>query len=214
MMLPPADRFERDLEQVKEALRVAQHHGMLGDRPIDEVVDHAQAFVQALADVTGRVIDLGTGGGVPGLVIMAGRPGLHVTLLDRRTARTDLLERAIRRYGFTDRATVVASEARHARQVLGSVFDAVVARGFGPPLATLRLSVAFLRPGGRVVISAPPGGRRWDASVLAELGLVAEVGHARVDVFVLRTGPVGGRGDSGHSQPGVSRETSAPGGDR
>ena len=82
------DRVE---EELHEALGTSQRLGFLGDRPIDEVIEHARAFVSAVEGISGSVIDLGAGGGVPGLVLAVDRPDLLITLLDRRTKRTDLL---------------------------------------------------------------------------------------------------------------------------
>ena len=95
-----------------DTLTEAQHLGFLGARPIGEVIEHARAFVEALEELSAnsRVLDLGTGGGVPGLVIAADRPDLQVTLLDRRTKRTDFLERGVRRLGWTERVSVMATD--------------------------------------------------------------------------------------------------------
>jgi hypothetical protein len=54
---------------LEDVLLAAQRLGTLGDRPIPEVIEHARYFVQALEGVTGCVADIGTGAGVPGLVI-------------------------------------------------------------------------------------------------------------------------------------------------
>jgi 16S rRNA (guanine527-N7)-methyltransferase len=116
-----------------EALGASQRLGFLGDRPIPEVIVHARAFVGALADVEGRVIDIGSGGGVPGLVLAVDRPDLAVTLLDRRTKRTDFLLRMVRRMHIVDRVTVVAADVEEALRTGLGGFDAVTARGFGPP---------------------------------------------------------------------------------
>ncbi len=51
---------------------------MLGAAPVPGVIDHSEAFVAALRGVTGTVVDLGSGGGVPGLVIAWRRPDLRV----------------------------------------------------------------------------------------------------------------------------------------
>ena len=97
-----------------------------------------------------------------------------MVLVDRRTKRTDFLERAVRRHRY-DHVTVVADDAA---AVIASVrsgtiraFDVATARGFGPPAVTLRAAVALLNPAGRAVISEPPTGDRWDPDLLAELGL-------------------------------------------
>ena len=168
-----------------EALTEAQHLGFLGARPITEVIEHARAFVDALNEfpADARVIDLGSGGGVPGLVIAAERPDLHVTLLDRRTKRTDFLERSVRRLGWTERVSVMATDVATLRP--DPLFDAAVARGFGPPAETLVVAARLVRVGGLVVISEPPTGDRWERDLLTRAGVervTAAVG--RVAVFI------------------------------
>jgi 16S rRNA (guanine527-N7)-methyltransferase len=168
-----------------DALTEAQRLGFLGARPITEVIEHAGAFVRSLDGLAAdaRVIDLGSGGGVPGLVIAHARPDLRVTLLDRRTKRTDFLERIVLRLGWADRVSVVAADVAAFRP--GSLFDAAVARGFGPPAATLRAAARLVRVGGRVVISEPPAGDRWDADVLRRVGVERATGPSnQVAVFV------------------------------
>jgi 16S rRNA (guanine527-N7)-methyltransferase len=168
---------------LRAALAESQRLGMLGDRPVDQVVEHAAAFVDALAGVDGTVVDLGSGGGVPGLVIADARPDLHVVLLDRRASRTDHLRRLVGRLGFAGRVEVLTVDAAGAPPAIA---DAVVARGFGPPPSTLRAATPLLRPGGLVVVSEPPrrDDDRWPAVLLTELDLVA-VDHddRRVAVF-------------------------------
>lgn len=153
------------------ALSDAQQLGFLGARPIPEVVDHARGFVRAL-EAHGpieTVLDLGAGGGVPGLVIAHDRPDLHVTLLDRRAKRTDFLERVVRRLGWSDRIAVVCADVEAFRP--DNRFDAVTARGFGPPGVTLSAATRFVRVGGPMVISEPPGVDRWDDALLTRLGV-------------------------------------------
>jgi 16S rRNA G527 N7-methylase RsmG len=122
-----------------------------------------------------NLLDLGSGGGVPGLVIAAARPEAAVVLLDASERRTDWLRRAVSRLGWTERVRVVTARA----EVLGrdaswrSSQDAVVARGFGRPAVTAECAAPFLRIGGRLVVSEPPRvhGDRWPSAALAELGL-------------------------------------------
>ena len=157
-------------EPVRAALVESQRLGFIGQRPIDDVIEHARAFVGALDEVTGTVVDLGAGGGIPGLVIAHDRSDLHITLVDRRSKRTDFLERVVRRLRWSERVAVMASDVE-AVITSGAMFDAVVARGFGPPDMTLGYAVQVVRPAGRIVISEPPSGDRWDRERLAELGI-------------------------------------------
>ncbi len=106
---------------------------MLGERPIDEVIAHAGAFVGALAGTRGTVVDLGSGGGVPGLVIARARPDLRLVLVDRRTTRADHLRRLVSRLGAADRVEVVAADASALPRLIDIPVDAVVARELRAP---------------------------------------------------------------------------------
>jgi 16S rRNA (guanine527-N7)-methyltransferase len=175
------------LDDLRDALRESQRLGFLGGRPIDEVIDHARGFVRGLDEIgsDGSVVDLGAGGGVPGLVIAHDRIDLRITLLDRRTKRTDFLERMVHRLGWVGRVSVAARDVEAFTLDHGPSFDAAVARGFGPPDETLARAVRLVRPGGRIVISEPPVGDRWDPARLAELGVVrAPLPETTVAVFV------------------------------
>lgn len=161
----------RTLSQV---LSDAQRRGTLGDRPISEVIAHARQFVDALPGEVRRVVDLGTGAGVPGLVIAVERPDIEVVLLDRRENRMDALRRDVTAMGLSDRVSVVCAEANMAsrRGEWAARFDAVVARGFGPPPVTAAAAAPFLCPGGVLVVSEPPviDASRWDPLVLSRGG--------------------------------------------
>ena len=143
---------------VADVLRTAQRVGTLGDRPIDEVIAHALQFVDALDIGAQRVIDLGTGAGVPGLVIAEARPEVVLTLVDRRQTRMDALQMAVTGLGWTDRIEVVTAEAEAlAGDAEHAVtYDAVVCRGFANPEITATLSRPFLKNGGSLIVSEPP----------------------------------------------------------
>ena len=159
---------------VEEVLTTAQRVGTLGDRPIPEVVEHAQAFVAALAGVTGTVIDIGTGAGVPGLVIAQERPDLTLVLADRRATRMDALQMGVSGLGWEDRITVLTcdiadlgKQPEHAGQ-----YDAVVCRGFGSPEVTAPLARPLLKNGGTLIVSEPPSPKpsRWTPELLEKTG--------------------------------------------
>lgn len=179
-------RSEGDLVEV---LDEARRRGFLGDRPIPAVVEHARHFVAELHDDLGSVIDLGSGGGVPGLVVAFDRPELEVTLLDRRTKRTDFLELAVRRLGWTTGVHVIAGDAAQLATSAAARFDAATARGFGPPERTLPLASALVRTGGLIVVSeppttdAPPSPARWPAELLQTAGVERVPSRRHVAVF-------------------------------
>jgi 16S rRNA (guanine527-N7)-methyltransferase len=129
-------------------------------------------FVDALVDVTGLVVDLGSGGGVPGLVLAVARPDLEILLVDSMERRCAFLSEAVGALGLP-RTQVVHSRAEDlGRSDLRETVDAVVARSFGPPAVTAECAAPLLRVGGRLVVSEPPdAGPRWPEDGLALLGL-------------------------------------------
>lgn len=158
-----------------EVLDESHRFGALGETP-DVALAQSERFLAALGAAS-SVLDLGSGGGIPGLVLAARRPDLRLALLDRRTARTDLLSRLIGKLGVADRVTVLSGEAatigRDSRYV-GS-FDAVVCRSFGPPSLTARLAHPFLSTDGILVVSEPPEDHdRWSLLDMLRLGFVDE----------------------------------------
>lgn len=173
---------------VTETLREAQRFGFFGPGDITEAERHARGYVTALGELSPgtRLVDLGSGGGLPGLVLADAYPTASIVLLDRRQKRTDFLERAVRRHGWPHVEVRLADVEQLARSVVAGTcppFDVVTARGFGPPEFTLRAAVAVCREGGRIVISEPPTGDRWPEGLLTELGVTAErIGGVRVFV--------------------------------
>jgi 16S rRNA (guanine527-N7)-methyltransferase len=151
---------------------------MLGPGPVETHLDHAEAMAATVdGDFRGRFLDLGSGAGVPGLILLALWPAATAVLLDARRRRCSFLEAAVREVGLSDRASVACGRAEELarRQDFRGAFDLVVARGFGVPATTAECAVGFLGAGGRLVVSEPPGEpdpKRWSAAGLAELGLV------------------------------------------
>jgi 16S rRNA (guanine527-N7)-methyltransferase len=163
--------------EIEAVLDAARELGLLGPGPIAPQLDHARAFVRAVPSGS-RLLDLGSGGGLPGLVIFADRADVHGVLLDATQRRCDFLREACARLDVADRATVVCARAEEAARLpeWREAFGVVTARSFGPPAVTAECSIGFLRPGGELLVSEPPepSPDRWPPDALARLGLTAE----------------------------------------
>jgi 16S rRNA (guanine527-N7)-methyltransferase len=130
---------------------------------------------RALDQVPDSVADLGTGGGVPGLVFAARWPSTPVMLIEAMARRSQLLEAAVEELGWSDRVRVMrvrAEDAAHDPQ-FREQFMVVTARGFDRPPIPAESAAGLVRPAGLVVVSEPPGGdpARWPDTPLFELGL-------------------------------------------
>jgi 16S rRNA (guanine527-N7)-methyltransferase len=174
---------------VVESLERSSNLGFLGRMPVAEQIDHALGFVVAAETALGRppssVADLGTGGGVPGLVLHPCWPECRVVLLDGNQRRIAFLTAQINSWGSSTRVEVVrgraeelAREDRFRRQ-----FEVVTARSFGSPAVTVECGAPLLGVGGVMVVSEPPGPadeRRWPEEGLAQVGL-SRASRVRLD---------------------------------
>jgi len=174
--------------------------GFLGPGPLDEQIAHSQSFGKLVGEFVdrgeslpsspsspadsyrGRFLDLGAGGGLPGLVLLAQWPDSTAVLVDAQEKRCRFLAEAVADLGWEDRAQVRCgrAEALARDPELRGAFGLVVARGFGPPPVTAECGVGFLSPAGMLAVTEPPetadpSNDRWPAGGLAELGFAPAV---------------------------------------
>lgn len=157
---------------LREGIAAGQFGG-----PIEPHGHHAMGFLHFSAPERfgGRVVDLGSGAGLPALVLAAAVPDSSWTLIERRGGRAELLGRAIHRLGLQQRVTVLEAEAAIvAWGELRGQADWVTARSFGPPAATAELGAPMLRAGGSILTSEPRDAdltARWPSTGLDRCGL-------------------------------------------
>lgn len=167
-----------DLGPLSTALRAQRARDLLGPDPIEAQIEHSRGFARVLdRDQPDRVIDLGSGGGLPGLVLaLVCWPDAEVSLVDASQRRCTYLELVVQELGLAPRVSVrwARAEELGREEAWRAASDVVVARSFGPPAVVAECSAPLLRDGGRLVVSEPPAGAvdRWPAPGLAPLGLV------------------------------------------
>jgi 16S rRNA (guanine527-N7)-methyltransferase len=153
--------------------------GFLGSMPIADQIEHALGFVAILEESGSHpssVIDIGTGGGIPGLVLASCWPETRVVLMDANERRTAFLQEVVDGWAGGGHCQVVRGRAEELgrEEDLRELFDAVTSRSFGPPAATAECGSPFLAVGGSMVVSEPPDTdlrERWPTPDLAQLGL-------------------------------------------
>ncbi len=111
-----------------------------------------------------RVIDIGSGGGLPAIPLAIVSPHLRFTLLEATGKKCDFLRHAIAELGLPN-ADVLQSRAETAGQDRGTrqpdgsrtgitreVFDAATARAVGPLAVVAELTIPLVKVGGLVVL--------------------------------------------------------------
>jgi 16S rRNA (guanine527-N7)-methyltransferase len=172
------------LEQLEEA----RARGFLGPGPVADQLAHADAHVAAVrasgADLAGPACDLGSGGGLPGLVLAVRCPNLELTLLDAMVKRCAFLDEAVEALGLSARVTVVCARGEEFARQHRDHFSLVVARSFAAPPITAEIAAPMLALDGRLVVSgSPDAADRWPIAAVGDLGL----GQRRISVEAGRT---------------------------
>ena len=169
-------------EWLIRALEESRARGYLGPQAIEPQIAHAQGFALCWEAIRvtppEHLLDLGSGGGLPGLVLLD-RWRCHEVFLDSMAKRSNFLSEALAGPGAPQRGEVVIARAEQAARwpELEGKFDLVTARSFGPPAVTAECAVRFLKIGGVLIVSEPPGERpdeRWSKGGLSLLGLAAQ----------------------------------------
>jgi 16S rRNA (guanine527-N7)-methyltransferase len=158
-------------------LEEARLLGFLGPGPVTDQIERALAFTALTGSAPVLAVDLGTGGGVPGLVLAVVWPASRWLLVDSNMRRCRWLEAAVRQLNLEHRCDVVCERAEVvARGASRHQADLVTARSFAPPGPTAECAAPLLRLGGQLVVADPPemGAERWPSSGLATLGLALD----------------------------------------
>jgi len=139
-------------------------------------------FIDDLAARGGRLADLGTGAGLPGIPLAIARPGLQVALVESNGKKARFLREAVRQLGL---GNVRVAESRIEAFDAPGQFDAITARALATLPLILELGGHLLAPAGRLLamkgaipdeeIAALPPGWRVDAvHPLAVPGVIGE----------------------------------------
>lgn len=104
--------------------------------------------ISGLMDPVRTLIDIGSGAGVPGVVLAIQLPDVKVTLLDSSKKRVDFLNRVCEALRLNARAMHARSEDAARDGSLRDGFDCATARAVASLPVLLELSLPFVRPGG------------------------------------------------------------------
>ncbi|MEX1178399.1 MAG: 16S rRNA (guanine(527)-N(7))-methyltransferase RsmG [Nitriliruptor sp.] len=184
-----AERLQRFADRVR-----ASEHNLVSRRARDELesrhIPECVALARMLPQGSQRVLDIGSGGGFPGLVLAIVRPELEVHLLDATAKKTAFLSETSRELQVP--VTVHTGRAEELqRGQLAASFDVVTARAVAPLERLVAWAVPFLRRGG--VLYAVKG-ERWAEELEAARSGLARAGASVVatpDDVPNATGPEG-----------------------
>ncbi len=161
---------------LREVLGQAQERGWIGPQAIDRQVDHSLGFAGAAAAEPTVAVDLGSGGGLPALVLVAIWPKTRWVLVESSLPRAAFLELHCARLGWSERVDVVhlSAERLAERGRYREAANLVTARSFGPWASVVKAAAPLLCPGGELIVSAAPDAAPWPADFLSVHGFSSD----------------------------------------
>ena len=130
---------------------ISQWPGLVA-RPDPGLIDDCLVLLQFLPSGPHRLIDVGSGGGLPGLPLRLARPDMRLTLLEANRKKAAFLVQATSRLGLdgvevvAERAEVSGRDPRHREQ-----YDIATARALAALPVLVELCLPFVRVGGRLL---------------------------------------------------------------
>jgi 16S rRNA (guanine527-N7)-methyltransferase len=130
---------------------------------------------------TGRTGDVGSGAGLPGLVLAIARPDVHLVLIEPMERRVDWLLSESAELGL-ENVTVVRARAEEAEQ---ESLDQVTARAVTALSKLIPVTAPLLRPGGEMVFMK---GSRVEEEIAAAQKVIRRFRLSTPEVLVLGEG--------------------------
>ncbi len=147
----PSDRVELAEAYAAKLADAGVVRGLIGPREVPRLWDRHLLNCAVLAPalpVGASVGDIGSGAGLPGLVLAIARPDLTITLIEPLLRRTTFLCEVVDELGLTN---VEVLRGRAEEVTDGRRFDIVTSRAVAPLDRLLRWSMPLVDPHGKLV---------------------------------------------------------------
>lgn len=180
------DRIELARRFTADLAREGETRGLIGPLELPRLWSRHVVNSALVAPLlrSGRVGDVGSGAGLPGLVLAIARPDVDLVLIEPMERRVDWLTEEADALGL---ANVEVVRARAEEAQLGEPLDQVTARAVSALSKLLPLTAPLLRPGGEFIVMK---GARVDEEIAAAQKVIRKLGLQNVTVELLGEGIV------------------------
>ena len=181
------DRLDVARSFTNELARRGEELGLIGPLELPRLwTRHIlnSAVVAPLLEARGRVADVGSGAGLPGLVLAIARPDVELTLIEPMERRVDWLTAESERLGL-ENVTVVRARAEDVADEI--VVDQVTARAVSALSKLIPITVPLVRSGGQLILMK---GARVDDEIEKARKVILRKRLTDVEVLELGTGVV------------------------
>lgn len=151
LQIEPVRTYVTELLRWNEKINLTAAKG-----PEEVLLRHVLDSLVPLAYLSGvtRLLDVGPGGGFPGIPIKIFRPELFVVLVEARRKKAAFIQHVVARLDLRGIEVVWArlGDEEVNRQFADTPFDAIITRATFPGAKILKLGLPVLRPGGTILL--------------------------------------------------------------
>ena len=160
-------------------------------------VDESLGALDTVERFEGSIVDVGSGGGAPGIPLAAALPLREVTLLESHRRTCDFLE------GWTREFPNLRVVCGRAEEQPVDSYGVAVAKALAPPPVAAEWCLPLVAPGGAAVLFVGPSAEAERVAAVAER-LAAELVESPPGMFVLQKLGATPRGFP--RRPGIARK--------
>ena len=160
-------------------------------------LDGSLAALETVREFDGPVVDVGSGGGAPGIPLAAALPEREVTLLESSRRKCEFLER------WTVELPNLRAVCGRAEEQPLDAFGVAVAKALAPPPVAAEWCLPLVAPGGAVVLFVGPSAQPEPVAAVAKQ-LAAELVESPSGLLVLRK--LGPTPPGFPRRPGIARK--------
>ena len=160
-------------------------------------VDESLGALETVERFEGSIVDVGSGGGAPGIPLAAALPLREVTLLESHRRTCDFLE------GWTREFPNLRVVCGRAEEQAVDSYGVAVAKALAPPPVAAEWCLPLVAPGGAAVLFVGPSAEAERVAAVAER-LAAELVESPPGMFVLQK--LGATPGGFPRRPGIARK--------
>jgi 16S rRNA (guanine527-N7)-methyltransferase len=160
-------------------------------------VDESLGALETVERFEGSIVDVGSGGGAPGIPLAAALPLREVTLLESHRRKCDFLE------GWTSEFPNLRVVCGRAEEQPVDSYGVAVAKALAPPPVAAEWCLPLVAPGGAAVLFVGPSAEAERVAAVAER-LAAELVESPPGMFVLQK--LGATPVGFPRRPGIARK--------
>jgi 16S rRNA (guanine527-N7)-methyltransferase len=160
-------------------------------------VDESLGALETVERFEGSIVDVGSGGGAPGIPLAAALPLREVTLLESHRRTCDFLE------GWTREFPNLRVVCGRAEEQPVDSYGVAVAKALAPPPVAAEWCLPLVAPGGAAVLFVGPSAEAERVAAVAER-LAAELVDSPPGMFVLQK--LGATPGGFPRRPGIARK--------